>query len=512
MIIKGGSRAAPGQLAWHLQRRDTNDRVEVLELQSMAPTLGQAFRDWQIISEGTRGFKGLYHANIDPAKDYTMTREQWQRSVEVLEKELGLEGQPRAVVMHEKYGREHIHVVWARTDIDEMVLRSDSQNYLAHERASLALEDEFGHEHVPGKHAKRDRDKQPEFPRAEANQAEWQQGERTGIDPATRKDQITALKQACDNGQTFKTALEEQGYVLANGRRGFVIVDETGSIHSLGRQIRGMKAAELREFMSGIDRETLPTAAEATELQRQRKEEQPPQQEPQQEKPEQQKDQQQETPQQETQPQETQKQPEAEAASTPAEPVSDPAQAQAEAIRKAVTERQAGERRRIVEAQTEEMNKVRDRLDRETREKLDLFDAIHRDETQDLHADQKEARSGFTGFFDSVQDLFSPARAADREAERQRAHEDLAARQKQERDDYAALLGQSNELEVENLAERHALSLHDHAVRGEADFDRYVREQELARKLQAEIEEREREREEELARKGLERPPPTRAR
>ena len=512
MIIKGGSRAAPGQLAWHLQRRDTNDRVEVLELQSMAPTLGQAFRDWQIISEGTRGFKGLYHANIDPAKDYTMTREQWQRSVEVLEKELGLEGQPRAVVMHEKYGREHIHVVWARTDIDEMVLRSDSQNYLAHERASLALEDEFGHEHVPGKHAKRDRDKQPEFPRAEANQAEWQQGERTGIDPATRKDQITALKQACDNGQTFKTALEEQGYVLANGRRGFVIVDETGIIHSLGRQIRGRKAAELREFMSGIDRETLPTAAEATELQRQRKEEQPPQQEPQQEKPEQQKDQQQETPQQETQPQETQKQPEAEAASTPAEPVSDPAQAQAEAIRKAVTERQAGERRRIVEAQTEEMNKVRDRLDRETREKLDLFDAIHRDETQDLHADQKEARSGFTGFFDSVQDLFSPARAADREAERQRAHEDLAARQKQERDDYAALLGQSNELEVENLAERHALSLHDHAVRGEADFDRYVREQELARKLQAEIEEREREREEELARKGLERPPPTRAR
>ena len=138
MIIKGGSRAAPGPLAWHLQRRDTNEKVEILELQSPAPSLGEAFRDWQILSEGTRGFKGLYHANIDPAKDYTMTRDQWQRAVDVLEKELGLEGQPRAVVMHEKYGREHIHVVWARTDIDEMVLRSDSQNYLAHERASLA--------------------------------------------------------------------------------------------------------------------------------------------------------------------------------------------------------------------------------------------------------------------------------------------------------------------------------------------------------------------------------------
>jgi len=523
MIIKGGSRAAPGQLAWHLQRRDTNERVEILELHAPTLDLAEAFRNWQTLSEGTQGFKGLYHANIDPAKDYTMTRDQWQRAVEVLEKELGLEGQPRAVVMHEKYGREHIHVVWARTDIDRMVLRSDSQNYLAHERASLALENEFGHEHVPGKHAKRDREKQPEFPKAVADQAEWQQGERTGIDPAARKDRITALKQASDNGQAFKTALEEQGYILAKGdRRDFVIVDETGSIHSLGRQIQGMKAAELRAFMKDVDRETLPTAAEATELQRQRPQEtrqdEPQPQEPQQQKPEQQKDQQQESPQQETteqpetQPQEAQKQPEAEAADAPAEPVLDPAQAQAEAIRKAVTERQAAERRRIVEVQTEEMNKLRDRLDRETREKLDLFDAIHRDETEGLHADQKEARSGLTGFFDSVQNLFSPARAAEQEAERQRAHEELAARQKQERDDYAALLGQSNELEVENLAERHALSLHDHAVRGEADFDRYVREQELARKLQAEIEEREREREEELARKGLERPPPTRAR
>src|SRR5258708_3767789 len=149
MIIKGGSRAAPGQLAWHLQRRDTNERVGILELQSPAPSLGEAFRDWQILSEGTRGFKSLYHANIDPAKDYTRTRDEWQRAVEVLEKELGLEGQPRAVVMHEKYGREHIHVVWARTDIALMPLRSDSKNSPAHERASQALEQEFGHEPVP---------------------------------------------------------------------------------------------------------------------------------------------------------------------------------------------------------------------------------------------------------------------------------------------------------------------------------------------------------------------------
>ena len=85
MIIKGGSRARPGQLAWHLQRLDTNEKVEILELQSPAPTLGEAFLDWQTLSEGTRGTKGLYHANIDPAAGYAMTPDQWRRAVEVLE-------------------------------------------------------------------------------------------------------------------------------------------------------------------------------------------------------------------------------------------------------------------------------------------------------------------------------------------------------------------------------------------------------------------------------------------
>src|SRR5439155_6680181 len=122
----------------------------------------------------------------------------WFRAVDTLETELGLSGQPRAVVLHEKNGREHVHVVWQRTDIDTMTLVSDSNNYYAHERASMALEKEFGHEHVPGKHAKRDREKQPEMPKAEATHAEWQQAERTGIDPGDLKEAITAFYRHSD--------------------------------------------------------------------------------------------------------------------------------------------------------------------------------------------------------------------------------------------------------------------------------------------------------------------------
>lgn len=485
MIIKGGSRAAPDQLARHLQRTDTNERVEILELQSAASGLKDAFRDWQTLSEGTQGFKGLYHANIDPAAQYVMTPDQWRRAVEVLEKELGFEGQPRAVVMHEKHDRQHIHVVWARTDIDEMVLRSDSQNYLAHERASMALELEFGHELVPGKHAKRDREKQPEFPRAEANHAEWQQGERTGLKPADRKDQITALKQASDNALSFKAALEEHGYVLVQGdRRKFVIIDQAGQVHSLGRQIRGVKPAELDEFMKGIDPQTLPTVEQAREARK------------------------------EALKQGTASVPSEQPTPKPPEPVADPVQVQmaleTEALRKAAIARHEEETRRLVESHTAELNQLRHDLDFDTREKLERLDATQKAqaEAQRIRHQQEQTPPGITGLFSSIRDFFSPARVAEREADLRREQDQLAIRQKQERDEYAALLQQTNALEIENFTETHAQQLRDHATKGAEDLDHYMREQEAARQLQAEFEEQERQRENELTRDGPKWPPP----
>jgi hypothetical protein len=263
VIIKGKSRAAPSELARHLSRADTNERVEILQLDS-AGTTAEAFRDWQTYTLATKGKLGLYHANIDPDAKYEMTPHQWMRAVDILEEELGLQGQPRAVVMHEKNGREHIHVVWARADMDTLTLRSDSMNYQAHERASLRMEQEFGHDYVPGKHAKRDRENQPEFPAAEVGHGEWQQTERGGMNHRDRKAQVTALYEASDTGPAFKAALEDAGYTLARGdRRDFVILDGDGKAHSLGRQLPGVKAKELRAFMSDLDPDSLPSVKEA---------------------------------------------------------------------------------------------------------------------------------------------------------------------------------------------------------------------------------------------------------
>jgi hypothetical protein len=456
VIIKGSSRAGPSQLARHLQRTDTNERVSILQLDSPTDSLADALHDWQFLATGTRGSKGMYHANIDPDARYKMTPEQWQRAVDVLEKELGLEGQPRVVVMHEKHGRAHIHVVWQRTDIDKMKLVPDSFNYLAHERASKALEQEFGHEPVPGKHAKRNREKQPEFPKEQISHAEWQQGERAGIDPRTFKAEITALYQQSDNGQAFQAALAERGLVLANGdRRRYVIVDGIGQIYSLARQIKGVTEKDLRAFMSDLDREAVPNVEAAKAMQHDRAQAR---------------------------------------AETPAqtEPAVNEELAKVEAALKA---RHEEEGHRLRETQAAEHKQTARALDAEIAEKLKNLDAMQqaaRERYQREHLSQPE---GFAGFMAAIKAEINPERAAEEVQKQLKTDAEFLHRQEQERERQVATLNASRERDLAELTERHMQQRREHAARYDEERARYAREHEASERLRIEIEERRRQRE-----------------
>lgn len=459
MIIKGNSRGNPKQLAAHLLRADKNERIKILELNSPTDDLAATFRDWQLLTTATQGTKGLYHANISPGTDYTMTEEQWIRAADVLAEQLGLSHQPRAIYLHEKKGREHIHVVWQRTDTDSMTLVSDSWNYLAHEAASLALEKEFGHELVPGKHAKRDREKQPDFPRSEINHAEWQQAERSGIDPAERKEQITALFKQSDSGQAFTAALAEQGYILAQGdRRDFVIVDTAGEIYSLGRQIEGVKAKELRAFMADIDRETLPTAEQAKALQ-------------------------QETVQQPHQP--------------PPEPVETPAaltQSEIQAIKKAVDDRHAQEVQRLKEYHQTEIKQLIEVYDREIAEKLADRRAMQQAELSKYFRKPEEFSDDWIKkYIDIMKQRWNPDAAEQQRLKREQEIEAIKTRHRIERETATQTLKLQRDQEIQDLKERHAQKLRDMKAQTEAEAARYIREEQAAKRLLADLEKQQKE-------------------
>lgn len=270
MIIKGQSRAGPAALAAHLGNAEKNESVSLLETKgTVAQDLRGALIEMDAYAAGTRCEKSLYHAAISPEPPHRLSQEQRAEAIDALEDKLGLTGHARVVVMHEKLGREHIHVVWSRIDLDHMKSVSDSHNYRKHEEVARDLERRFGHERVQGAHVEREGIERPE---RTPSRAELRQEERTGIKGKDVRAEVTAAFRASDNAEAFKAALEDAGYLLAKGdRRDFVVVDRAGGIHSLPRRIEGMKAAELRAFMAPIDRETLPSTEQAREIMEDRK-------------------------------------------------------------------------------------------------------------------------------------------------------------------------------------------------------------------------------------------------
>ncbi|HEX3983910.1 MAG TPA: relaxase/mobilization nuclease domain-containing protein, partial [Acidisoma sp.] len=145
MVIKGGARGDGAGLAAHLLRMDTNERAEVLELRGVAAAdLDGGLREMEAVASGTRCKRPLYHASINTDPGEHLTDEQRAMAIDRLEAKLGLTGQPRAVVEHVKEGREHVHVVWSRIDLDHMRAIPDSHNYRKHEEAARELEREFG--------------------------------------------------------------------------------------------------------------------------------------------------------------------------------------------------------------------------------------------------------------------------------------------------------------------------------------------------------------------------------
>jgi hypothetical protein len=267
VINKGTSCAGAFRLAKHVTRRDTNERVEVKEVRGVvAQDLLGALREMEAVACGARTTKPFYHASINTRSDERLTDEQRAHAIDKLEESLGLTGQPRVVVVHEKKDREHTHIVWSRIDLDRMAAISDSHNYRKHEEVARALEQEFGHERVQGAHAERDG---KERPGRTPSHAEMLQADRTGVSPAAAKALMTDLWRETDSGKSFQAALETKWYVLARGdRRDFVAIDSEGGLHSVARRIEGAKAADVRQRFADIDRASLPSVAEAKQTQR----------------------------------------------------------------------------------------------------------------------------------------------------------------------------------------------------------------------------------------------------
>lgn len=242
MILKGSQRGGPRALAAHLLNDRDNHHVTLHEVRGfVSEDLAGAMAEADAVAKGTRCRQPVFSLSLNPPKDRIVPIEAFTQAADRAEQALGLEGQPRAIVFHEKNGRRHAHVVWSRIDAAEMKAIN-----LPHFKTRLnALSKQLYLEHdwtLPDGHRENGWKNPLNF-----TLAEWQQAKRHNLDPREIKQVFQTAWERSDNLASFRAALESHGYFLAKGdRRGFVALDVRGEVYSLSRWA-GIKTKDLNQ-------------------------------------------------------------------------------------------------------------------------------------------------------------------------------------------------------------------------------------------------------------------------
>ncbi|MFN7604675.1 MAG: relaxase/mobilization nuclease domain-containing protein, partial [Hyphomonadaceae bacterium] len=117
MIIKASQRSGGKQLGLHLLKTEENEHVEIHEVSGfLSQNLMGAMSEAYAMARGTKCQKYLFSVSLSPPQNESVQVEVFEKAISDIEDRLGLKGQPRAVIFHEKEGRRHCHVVWSRID------------------------------------------------------------------------------------------------------------------------------------------------------------------------------------------------------------------------------------------------------------------------------------------------------------------------------------------------------------------------------------------------------------
>ena len=261
MIIAAVKRGNGGQLADYLLKEKKNDRATLMELRGFANPhdLKSGLLGIALEAAQTKGTAPFYHAALRLDDDETLTPEQWQHSIETLERRLKLDGQARAVVEHVFKGQPHVHVVWSLVDREHgrmIELPFDAERRI---ETARQIEQQFGLRTLARAHAPT----QERLSRMDYEQAERMR--RTVAEIRAVKAAIRAAWRRSDNGAAFTAALQEHRLRLALGdseRQPFGVVDVCGKFHVLTRTVEA-KAQAIRAKLADLDRAHIPSVAQA---------------------------------------------------------------------------------------------------------------------------------------------------------------------------------------------------------------------------------------------------------
>ena len=231
MILKASQRAGASALATHLQKLDENDHVELHEVRGfVAQDIQGALREAYAVSRATNCKQYLFSVSLSPPEHEKASITAFERAIDELEHRVGLTGQPRVIVFHEKNGRRHAHCVWSRIRSPE--LKAINLPFFKMKLRDLSRELYIEHGWQMPRGLVRSEERNP----LNFSREEWQQAKRLGRDVVKIKEAFQDAWAISDSKIAFANALEARGYYLARGdRRGYVALDLQGEIYAIAR-------------------------------------------------------------------------------------------------------------------------------------------------------------------------------------------------------------------------------------------------------------------------------------
>jgi|GEM_PF-5011550 len=274
MIVNGSSNRCVDWWTQHLES-DANEKVEVIAVHGLRDgSIEDMLEQMMNFAIGTKCDNAFYQMNFSPAPNEQLTQQEWHRVREIAEERHGFEGQPYFMVMHTKHGEQHIHTIHSRINLETGTAISDSNDAPKNHAIARQIERELGLQKVIGPY-----DREPGAPRPERAPKRWEmlRGMKSGIAVPELKADVTKLRGLCADGKEFEAAMQTRGFIFARGDKiiagepTLMVIDAAGDAHHLPRLIKGMTSKKVNEFMRHIDRASLPTIAQAKQMQQDRK-------------------------------------------------------------------------------------------------------------------------------------------------------------------------------------------------------------------------------------------------
>ena len=248
MIIKASQRKGGRALGKHLMNTNDNDHVEIGESRGFwGKSIYDCFLEIEAIASGTKCEQPLFSVSFNPPEGKNVTNAQFYNAFDRLEELLGLKGQPRFPVFHEKNGRRHAHCVWSRIDIDKM--KAVNMAFFKEKCTQLSKELFFENNWALPKGLLKKTAKDT----FNISVGEFQRLIKRDVHPNCIRESCKAAWNSSIDRRSLEQRLREYDLFLAKGdKRGAVIVDANQNVYSLSRYL-GLSVKKVKDRIGDTD-------------------------------------------------------------------------------------------------------------------------------------------------------------------------------------------------------------------------------------------------------------------